>query len=769
MAEPTLTGRRWEVAMEEELLDLWEDDLYLFREGTERPVVVIDTPPPYPSGAWHIGAIAHYSLIDMIARSLRMRGHEVLFPFGLDRNGINIELLVERKYDRPLHEWDRGEFIERCREEVDRQSRVMIEVAQRIGFSADYDEHYYETDSPAYRRVSQAIFLDLFRKGAFYKALRPSFYCPGCRTAIAEADIEYEEVPSRLVTVHFPGVDGEGMEIATTRPELLCACRAVIVHPEDDRHADAPGRTLRVPLYGQEVQVRAHPAANPDFGTGVAMICSYGDTMDIQLFREMQLDPVAAIDAEGRMTEAAGKYAGMTVAEARQAIAADLEAEGHVRKAERLQHKTPVCERSKDPLEFVLREDWHMKQLEVLPQLRDRVEEMEFHPPRHRQLLLDWMDSLTIDWPVERRRYYHTEIPLWYCEGCGEVLVPEPGPYYRPWRDPAPFEACPQCGGTAFRGEEGVFDTWMDSSNSNLVACRYMRDDAFFREHFPAFIRPQGRDIVRNWLYYTLLKSHRLLDQRPFDHVWISGMGLDEHGRAMHTSLGNVIDPVPILEKYGADAFRFWAAGETNVGEDFRIAEPKIAGAKKFLTKLWNVARFISTFPPGQGGEPSPAEEWILAELNRLVTDCQDGFEALNFFVPATRIREFLWNLFAPHYVEMVKGRAYEGDAACLQTLHQVLRTLLRLLAPVAPFITDYIWRQMYGGSVHREPLPQPRAAWESRLQRLTGALVEFNSFVWREKKRQNLALKEEISGVALPKELVPFADDLSRMHRIRW
>ncbi len=524
-----------------------------------------------------------------------------------------------------------------------------------------------------------------------------------------------------------------------------------------------------VPPLGQEVKVVSHLAAKSDFGTGAAMICSYGDTMDIQLFRELNLDPVAAIDEEGRMTEAAGRYEGLTVIAARAAISKDLHADGLVEKVVTIQHRTPICQRSGDPVEFILTEDWYMRQLDVLPKLKSLVDEMEFHPKRHKQLLVDWMDSITIDWPVGRRRYYHTEIPLWYCSSCGEVLVPEPGKYYRPWKDPAPFESCAKCGGTEFRGEEGVFDTWMDSSNSNLVACQYMKDMGFFRDHFPTSIRPQGRDIVRNWLYYTVLKSYSLLGEKPFEQVWISGMGLDATGRAMHDSLGNVIDPLPILAREGADAFRFWAASETNVGEEFRISEDRISGARRFLTKLWNVARFISSFPEAEAPELKPTERWILAELNKLLRTSASGYEDFNFFVPANRTRDYLWNLFAPHYIEMVKHRAYEEDASCLYTLHTVLRTLLRLLAPIIPFITDAIWRDIYGNTVHTESLPQPADEWESKLGKLTPALVEFNSAVWKEKKRRGLTLKEDISGIALPKNLMPFSDDLSAMHNIRW
>ncbi len=307
------------------------------------------------------------------------------------------------------------------------------------------------------------------------------------------------------------------------------------------------------------------------------------------------------------MTEPAGRYAGMTVEEARKAVVADLRKRGVDVPEKQEVHRAPVCERSKTPVEFVSMEDWYMRQLDARGELRKLAAEMAFHPDRHRQLLLSWIDGLTIDWPISRRRYYHTEIPLWYCKRCGHVLVPEPGPYYRPWRDPPPFLSCPKCGGAEFQGEDRVFDTWMDSSNSNLIASLYMRDDAFFKEHFPAGLRPQGRDIVRNWLYYTTLKSYYVTGGKPFHHVWIHGMGLDARGRAMHRTLGNYTEPEPVLRRDGADAFRFWAASTTTPGDDFRVDETKIAGAKKFLSKLWNVSRFISSFDEPPAGKLLPS------------------------------------------------------------------------------------------------------------------------------------------------------------------
>src|SRR6266571_315042 len=698
MSEPKLREKTWEPAYEEDVLKAWrsEPELYRFAPKRDQPPYVIDTPPPYPSGSWHVGAVMAYAMIDMIARAQRMLGHAVLFPFGLDRNGINIERTVEKKTGKALHRWDREAFIKECRKEIESIGNGLLELAVRVGMSADF-EHTYYTDSDEYRAFSQAIFLELWPKGLFYRGERPTFWCPVCETPLAEADIDYEERPSNLVWMKFPLAPKGEIRIATTRPELLAACRAVIVHPDDARFADLHGKKARVPLYDHEVPILAHPTAKPEFGSGVAMICS----------------------------------------------------------------------RTLNPIEFLSSDAWYLKQLEFREDLRRLAQEMEFRPTRHRQLVLDWIDSLTIDWPISRLRYYHTEIPLWYCKKCGETLAPPPGKYYRPWKDPAPFAKCPKCSSKEFVGEQRVFDTWMDSSVSNLYLTRYRMDPDFFAANFPISLRPQGREIVRTWLYYTMLKSWLVRRSKPFHRVFIHGLGLDARGRAMHRTQGNVIDPWPLLKQHGADAIRLFVAGETNPGDDFRIGEAKIGGAAKFVTKLWNVARFISSFEEPEAGKLQPSDEWILAELNRLVESCRGAYEDLNLFLPANRGRDFLWNLFAPHYVEMVKARAYEGDTGARWTLHACLRDLLRLLAPIVPFSTDKIWRSVYGGSVHAERFPMPRDGIPASRADFTDGLLAFNADVWKRKRDQGLSLNVELAGVEIPPSLKPFEGDLRRMHHL--
>jgi valyl-tRNA synthetase len=700
-----------------------------------------------------------------------MRNYNVLYPVGIDRNGLPVEIATERKYRIQLRKTPRDEFINLCKHALDDIEAYMIELLKRMGVSGDF-ENKYRTDSEEYRKVTQWSFIELWNKGLVYIANRPNNYCTDCGTTIADAEIEYEELPTYLVTNRFKvkGSDDELM-VATTRPELLEACQLVVVHPDDDRYKKLIGKSVIVPIFGKEVTVAAHKSVDMAFGTGAVMICSYGDYHDVQLFRELKLREIVAIDIDGKMTSAAGKYAGMSIKDARSQIIQDLQEAKIAVKVEQIQHRTPLCERSHTSIEIIPMEEFYLKQLDYLPKLRKLVKEMVFHPEIHRQILLNWMNSLTTDYPISRRRYYATEIPIWYCSKCSEPHLPKPGKYYRPWRDPAPFKKCKKCGNSKFVGETKTFDTWMDSSISALYITKRTKNLRFYRSTYPTTIRTQGKDIVRTWLYYSLLRCYLLTGKAPFKHAWIGGLGQDAKGRAMRKSLGNFVDPEPLLQKYGTDNFRFWGASEANLGQDFRLSEDRIAGAGKFLTKLWNTARFISAFKEPESATLTETDKWILAELNKLTAECMQGYEDFNMFVPATKIREFLWNVFAAHYIEMTKGRAYgdvgsEGEReAARYTLHRVMRSILLLLAPIIPHVTDYVWRRLYGTTtIHLEQFP--KASGHKVPVGVTQTLMDFNVQVWKAKRDKGLALKEPIQ-VEVPKKLLPYLSDLSRMHHI--
>jgi len=769
--EPKIAEKAWNPELEKEILKQWVNEkIYEFVLKEEN--FTIDTPPPYPSGRpWHIGAAAHYSQIDMIARTARMAGKNVYFPIGIDRNGLPVEMYTEKKHNIRMRETERGEFLKLCRAALDDLEDEMILIMKSLGISGDFS-NYYRTDSEEYRTLTQSTFIELWKKGQIYLANRPNNYDWVSGTTIADAEITYEDLPSKLVYMKFQikGMDKD-IIIASTRPELLCACKTVIVNPEDERYSKYIGKKVIVPITNVEVELKTHHSAHQEFGSGAVMVCSYGDQNDVALFRELGLEEIVAIGLDGKMTESAGDYVGLKPKQARAKIIEDLENNGLVEKIEDVIHRTPVSERSKNPIEIIPMEEYYLKQKESIEKMKKLGQEITFYPAMHKQILMNWLESINIDWPISRRRYYGTEIPIWYCKNCSEPHVPEPGKYYKPWVEKCPINKCPKCGTTEFVGEERTFDTWMDSSVSPLFISKFNKDQEFFNKVYPTTIRPQAKDIVRTWLYYTLLRCEQLTGKKPWSEAWVMGYGLDEKGMKMSKSKGNAIDPLPVIEQFGADTFRFWSASEINHGYDFRCNEQKIESTKKFLSKLWNVSRFLSSFPIIESGVTTATDKWILNELDNLIKECKKGYDEYNFFIPAIAIREFTWNLFAAHYIEMVKARAYgigftdeERDGA-IYTLHKTLSTILKLLAPITPFITEYLWKTLYSSeSIHKQHQVETES--EYNQSKITKEITEFNSKVWNEKKTKNLSLKDSIT-ITIPDSLESFKKDLKSMHNL--
>ncbi len=771
--------KSWDKSLEAEIFRGWEKDgIGRFDINSSKPLFVMDTPPPYPSGRpWHVGGASHYAEIDMIARSARMRGFEVLFPLGLDRNGLPVELYTEKKYNVSIKTTPREKFLELCKVALDDLEQEMIRTLKLMGYSGNYAEKY-RTDEELYRALTQATFISQWKAGRIYEGTRPSNYCIDCGTTIADAEIVYEELPTKFAHFKFRIKDNPEtfIPIASTRAELICSCQAVIVNPEDERYKSLVGKTALVPIYDREVPIIAHSSAKQEFGTGAVMVCSYGDYHDVQLFRELNLKEIIAIGENGRMLPTAGKeLEGLRIKQARIKMIELLQVAGILAKVEEIQHRTPMCERSRTPIEIIPMDEYYMRVLDMKPELERIAKSLRFHPEMHRTILLNWIE-VALDWPISRRRFYGTEVPVWYCKECEEPYLPPPGPYYQPWKNPPPQGAKCKCGSSEFTGDVRTFDTWMDSSISALYVTNYLRDPEFHEKTYPATIRPQGKDIIRTWLHYSIVRCFGITDEVPWQDVWVTGWGLDEKGERMSKSKGNVIDPIVMLNRYGAENFRLWIASEASVGSDYSCSEQKIASPGKFLTKLWNISRFIAGFEE-TGRTPayeelSSSDRWILAELAKLTEECLTGYEDYNFFIPANRIRDFTWNVFAAHYVELAKGRAYgvgfnENEILSARyTLRVCLASILLLLAPICPFITEALWLKIFSDqSIHKQSFPDAGKLNHDFLK-YEKALLDFNSVVWNEKKSKGLSLKDPIQ-ILIPPELQSFSEDLKTMHNL--
>jgi len=779
--QPKIKSTSYDPKVEKKIFEEWQKKgLFKFDQKIKKPVFSIDTPPPYVNTPVHIGQAYTYVWMDIIARYRRMCGFNVLFPVGLDKNGLPIEIQTEREFNISMHDTPRDQFIAMCKKVLKKSGDITLDSFKKLGLSCNsWEINYnlggrYDTDDPEFRKLTQIFFIELWKKGLIYEDLKPTNYCPVCRTTISDAEVEYEEVKTTLNYIKFFVKEtGDFIIVATTRPELLCTCKVILFNPNDERYKHLEGKTAIVPIFRQEVRIMAHPFADQNFGSGLVMICSFGDYGDVRLLRELDINPTYAINDQGRMNKNAGVYIRMKVEEARAKIIEDLKLQGLIERQAEIVSRQPICWRSKNVVEFIPMKEFYLKQLQFRDDLLKMANEMVFFAPESRQILIDWINALNIDWVISRRRYYGTEVPLWYCQKCKYVFVPQPGKYYQPWREDAPIKVCPKCGCETFVGETRTFDTWFDSSNSPFYILGYLRNREFFKRHTPCSLRPQGKEIVRTWLYFTLLKSYHLFKKKPFETCWINMHVVDEKGEKMSKSLGNIIDPQDVIKQFGAEAFRIWSCIEGDITRsDIRCSFERIAGASKFLTKVWNIARFISSFPitDKRNAALTSADRWMLAELAKLVADVKVQYENYNFSAVAEAIRNFTWNIFAAHYIEMVKKRAYGFSSKNEQrgawyTLHYCMKTVLQLLAPIMPFITERIWQELYSKqSIHLQSYPSQE--WKSQLVELTAKLLEFNSMVWNGKKQLSLTLRDTVK-VTIPKNLKQFENDLVAMHSI--
>jgi len=776
--------KQWDKKFEKEIFEKWEKNkIYSFKENN-RKVFSIDTPPPYASGGWHMGHAASYGQIDMIARYKRMKGFNVLFPMGLDRNGLPVEVQTAKHFNINMRETPREEFLNKVKEFLEIYSDRIINVAKSLGLSCNSWKKgnkigdLYETDSSEYRRITQAVFIELFKKGLIKEDSKPNNWCSGCGTTLANAEIEYKKEKTKLYHLKFKIKNSEEhVIVATTRPELLCTTAVVLFNPKDERYKKYEGKTLMVPEFNQEVKLIAHPYADMNFGSGLVMISSFGDYSDIRLFRELKLKPKYAIDINGKMTSACKNYEGLTIKKAREKIIESLKNKKIVVKEESLIHNQPVCWRCETPIEFVNMSELYLEQVKFKKEILKIINKIKFYPKQSKQLLIDWIKSIDMEYPISRRRYYGTEIPLWYCNKCGETIIPEPGKYYQPWKEKSPIKKCPKCGSANIRGEERVFDTWMDSGISELYITGYLRHKDFFKKNFPASIRPQGKDIVRTWAYYTIHRAYLLFKQIPWYECWIHQHVVDDKGKKMSKSKGNVVNPIYMVEKYGGEALRLWSALEGSLHKtDLRCSEERIKGNMKFINKLWNVARFISLF--NEKKKPKKlvkTDEWIINELKNILKKSIDGYEKYDFHIPAKEIRNFVWNIFAGNYLEMIKPRAYNKENkfseneqnSAIYTMHFCLKEILKALSPIIPFVTEKLWQEIYSKkSIHLEKFPESKVENKNMLK-LTEKIIEFNSFVWKSKKEKGISLRERIEGIEIPKELKIFEKDLKLMHNL--
>ncbi|WP_254823503.1 valine--tRNA ligase [Haloglomus halophilum] len=787
-------------AVEPAWQDRWvETDTYAY-ESVDDPDLSfsIDTPPPTVSGDLHWGHVYGATLQDFVARFQRMANGEVFFPFGYDDNGIASERLTEDELGIEHSNFERREFQRKCREVCAEYEADFTEKMQALGVSIDWG-HTYQTIEPRVQRISQRSFIDLYEQGREYRRRAPTIWCPDCATAISQVETEDDERGSHFHDIEFDVVDSdEAFTISTTRPELLPACVSVFVHPDDDENEHLVGEEARIPLFGQEVPIIEDERVDMETGSGVVMCCTFGDQTDIEWYQAHDLPLRIAIDETGTMTEQAGDYQGMDSDEAREAIVADLDETGALLDKRAITHSVNVHERCDTPVEFLVTEQWYVEILDKKEEYLQAGREMDWYPEKMFTRYKHWIEGLEWDWCISRQRSSGIPFPVWYCESCDEAVVADRADLpVDPLSDEPPVDACPECGHDEFEPEDDVFDTWATSSLTPLINAGWAEgdddpaSDAMARpELYPMDMRPQGHDIISFWLFHTVVKCYEHTGEPPFESVMINGMVLDENRKKMSKSVGNIVAPDEVLEKYPVDAARYWAAG-SSVGDDLPYKEKGIVSGERLLQKLWNASKLVDELAPAdevpdEQPELAALDEWLLARLDEEAARAAEHLESRAFSKYRDSLRSFFWHTFCDDYLEIAKGRIREtDDPGARYTLRTAHERFLKLFAPVLSHVTEELWHDMYvdadsvgatsedataadGGatvnSIHRTDWPEPLGL-DADIEGGERAL-EVVSALRKYKSERDLALNTELDHVEVYGDVADYVDDIARaMH----
>ncbi|PZG05779.1 valine--tRNA ligase [Nonomuraea sp. KC333] len=783
--KPSLDG------LEQVWVRRWEDEgVYRFdRSAPREQVYAIDTPPPTVSGSLHVGHVFSYTHTDIMARYQRMTGKSVFYPLGWDDNGLPTERRVQNVYGvrcDPSLPYDpdfvppekpgkreipisRRNFVELCHKLTAIDEQAFEDMWRRIGLSVDWSL-LYTTISDESRAVSQRAFLRNLLRGEAYLAEAPTLWDVTFRTAVAQAELEDREWPGAFHKISFYGEKGP-VWIETTRPELIPACVALVAHPDDERYRDLFGTTVLTPLFGAEVPVLAHRLAEPDKGTGIAMICTFGDVTDVTWWRELDLPTRPVIGWDGRLLpeppegveeEPYKELAGKTVHSARERIVELLRESGDLDGEPRpVSRPVKFYEKGDKPLEIVTTRQWYIRNggrdEELRRRLLDRGAELAWHPPHMRVRYDNWVEGLAGDWLISRQRFFGVPFPVWYpIDESGQPVHDAP---ILPTEDMLPIDPSSDVppgyteeqrgvpGG--FMADPDVMDTWATSSLTPQIAGRWGTDDDLFGRVYPADLRPQSHEIIRTWLFSTVVRSHYEFGTLPWSDVAISGWILDPDRKKMSKSKGNVVTPIDLLEQHGSDAVRYWAAGG-RYGVDTAFDAGQLKVGRRLAIKILNASKFVLSMAESDGEVTEPLDLSMLAGLSDAVREAGEALAAYEHTRALEAVERFFW-AFCDDYLELVKARAYESEGASASAhaaLRQALDVLLRLFAPFLPFVTEEVWSWWREGSVHR-------AAWPE-AERGTGdpAVLAVASEVLRQvrkaKSEAKLSMRAEVSRLTV-------------------
>jgi valyl-tRNA synthetase len=752
--KPALEG------LEPKWLHSWEETgVYRFdRTRPRSEVFAIDTPPPTVSGSLHVGHVFSYTHTDIVARFQRMRGKAVFYPMGWDDNGLPTERRVQNYFgvrcdpslpydaafappEKPAKQpisVSRPNFVELCARLTVEDEKAFEALWRQLGLSVDWDMTYATIGKSALR-VSQVSFLRLFHKGLAYQLEAPTLWDVDFRSAVAQAELEDREQPGAYHRIEFARGDGGGtVAIETTRPELIPACVALVAHPDDERYKPLFGTDVLTPLFGVRVPIRPHELADPEKGSGIAMICTFGDLTDVIWWRALSLPVRAVIGPNGALKPVSWGSAGwesvdpgraqqhydelayLSAAKARTKIVELLKESGDLIGEPRpITHAVKFYEKGDRPLEIVSSRQWFVKTMQFREDLLERARQLQWHPAYMQARLDNWINGLNGDWCISRQRFFGVPFPIWYpvlADGSRDYAHPIAPPEDRLPIDPSTDvpdgygpEQRDQPGG--FSGDPDIMDTWATSSLSPQIAGRWLEDPDLFARVYPMDVRPQAHDIIRTWLFSTVLRAHLEFDALPWANAAISGWVLDPDRKKMSKSKGNVVTPMALLEEHGADGVRYWAAcGRPGTDTTFDPGQMKVG--RRLSMKFLNAAKFILSKSEPRGQITHVLDAGVLGNLNNLVRESTEHLEAYDYAWVLQHAETFFWD-FCDNYLELAKARRYgdfgtAGAESTNSAMLLALSALNRLFAPFLPFVTEEVWSWWQPGSVHTAPWPDP-------------------------------------------------------------
>ena len=682
--------------IEDRLYKKWMDKKYFHAEvdRSKKPFTIV-MPPPNITGQLHMGHALDNTLQDILIRFKRMQGYNALWQPGTDHASIATEVKVTNKLKEEgidKEELGREGFLKRTWEWKEEYGGRIVSQLKKLGSSADWDRERFTMDEGCSKAV-QEVFIRLYEKGYIYQGSRIINWCPVCQTSISDAEVEYEDQAGHFWHINYPIVGTDKcIEIATTRPETMLGDTAIAVHPDDERYKDLVGKMVLLPIVNKEIPIVADSYVDKEFGTGAVKITPAHDPNDFEVGKRHNLEEINILNDDGTINENGGKFAGMDRYEARKAIVKELEEEGYLVRIEAHEHNVGTHDRCHTTVEPMVKKQWFVKMSEMAKPAIEAVKngDLRFVPGHFDRTYLHWLENIR-DWCISRQLWWGHRIPAYYCDECGEIVVAKEMP-----------SVCPKCGCTHFTQDEDTLDTWFSSALWPFSTLGWPEKTEDLDYFYPTNVLVTGYDIIFFWVIRMVFSGYEQTGKCPFSDVLIHGLVRDEQGRKMSKSLGNGIDPLEIIEQYGADALRLTLVTGNAPGNDMRYSEKKIIASRNFANKVWNASRFMlmniekADLSNVSLADLSPADKWILSKANSLVKEVTDNMEKYDFGVAVAKLNDFIWEEFCDWYIEMVKPRLYNEEdttkAAALFTLKKVLTISLKLLHPYMPFITEEIF-----------------------------------------------------------------------------